>query len=47
MSTNEFEDFIREDMGFTIPRKGVYDDLGFDDEFDIECDVKFKGKASC
>ena len=35
MSTNDFEAWVLEDSGFCIPRKGVYDDQGFDDDFDI------------
>ena len=31
-----FEEFVTEDMGFSIPRKGVYDDTGFTDDFDTE-----------
>lgn len=30
-----FEEFVKEDMGFSIPRTGVYDDQGFDDDFDL------------
>ena len=30
---HEFEEFVSQDMGFSIPRTGVYDDQGFDDNF--------------
>ena len=36
MKNNSFEDFVAEDMGFSIPRKGVYDDTGFTDDFDTD-----------
>ena len=29
------EELVKEGMGFAIPRTGVYDDQGFDDDFDL------------
>ena len=30
----DFDAWVTDDLGFSIPRKGVYDEGGFDDDFD-------------